>query len=213
MYLIAVSDHVKLIGQFLCSRLINTSSSGKTRVLIDSLWEHWGFYFTCSNYSWIGSTDMTQLMRLTTTRGFTETLPSSTTQSSPELGRNRDLVSHVSLQILVARLFVFRLFLEEAHVLGPNHSLDFYRDCWVYFQLLPGMIGHGDIFSEITGLLNKVNDNYLVNVCGSLSVDIRSEYLPSMKLYIVVDKAQEAARKYPNTFRSYTNENQCRPLL
>ena len=156
---------------------------------------------------------MTQLMRLAMTRGFTETLSSSTMQSSPELGQNRDLASHVSLQILITRLFVFRLFLEEAHVLGPNHSLDFYRDRWVYFQLLPGMIGHGDIFSKITGLLNKANDDYLVNVCGCLSVDIRSEYLPSMKLYIVVDEAQEAARKYPNAFKSYTNKNQCQPLL
>jgi hypothetical protein len=47
-----------------CSRLfVNTSGSGKTRLLLEGLCKHWGFYFTCvREREELGSRDLGQAL-------------------------------------------------------------------------------------------------------------------------------------------------------
>jgi len=211
--MIAVPDNVKWINHFVCSRLINTSGSGKTRVLIEGLRENWGFYLTFSSLDGTGSNDMGFLMELYTALGFTQTLPSSTTQHSPKLNRNRQMVCDLSWQVLVARLLVFRMFLEEARKLRPEGSLDNYRDHWVYFQLQPSEVTGNDIFGHMTKILSDARNENLDDACLDLARDIRSKYLSMEDFYIVLDAAQLAAGSCTGASRSYVDPKQSPPLL
>ena len=59
--------------------LVNTSSSGKTRLLFEELLTTWGFYFTCSNKDHLGSSNVSEILRgilVTSGLSFTVILPS-----------------------------------------------------------------------------------------------------------------------------------------
>jgi hypothetical protein len=184
--------------------------------LIEGLLERWGFYLTFSDFGGVGANDMKFLMELDKVKvsGFTRKLPSSITQNSPELIRNRHMARRLFLQVLTARLLVFRMFLEEARKLRPDVSPDNYRDRWVYFQLQPTEVTGDDIFQYMTKTLKNANDEYLDDAGQFLSRDIRTEYLASIHdFYIVLDEAQLAAKSCTEAFRSYVDPNQSRPLL
>ena len=211
--LIAVPENVEWINCFVCSHLINTSSSGKIRVLIEGLWERWGFYLTCSSFDGTGSNDMGLLMELHMARGFTQTLPSSTTQDSSELARNTQMACCLSQQLLVARLLVLRMFLEEARKLRMKGSLDNYHDHWVYFQLQPTEVTGDDILGHMTNILSDASDEYLNDACLDLAWNIRSKYLSIIPFYIVLDEAQLAVGSCTGAFRSDVDLTQSQALL
>ena len=153
------------------------------------------------------------LMELHMARGFTQILPSSTTQDSSELAQNTQMVCHLSQQVLVAHLLVLCMFLEEACKLRLKGSLDNYRDHWVYFQLQPMEVTGDDIFSHMMNILSDASDEYLDDACLDLAWNIRSKYLLIIPFYIVLDEAQLATGTCTGAFRSDVDLMQSQPLL
>jgi hypothetical protein len=178
------------------SHLINTSGSGKTRILFEGLVKHWGLYFTCADKQVLGSNDMNfVLQNLPTAMGFTTEL--STTDPCRELKHNREIARRRFLQVLTARLLVLHIFLEEVRAINPKR-LDIYRERWLILQLRPMEVVEKDIFQSLTVILNKASNTFL-GVHGEegeacrLSVEIRKRFIPH-KLYLVLDEAQVPAR-------------------
>jgi hypothetical protein len=102
------------------SYLINTSGSGKTRILFEGLWKHWGLYFTCAKEQVLGSQDMSHVLEnLSSELNFMENLP---TASDPgqALAHSRNTAQRRFRQILTARLLVLLMFLDEASTMCPE---------------------------------------------------------------------------------------------
>jgi len=209
-----MSGNVEWIDYFVCSCLLNTSGSGKTRVLIDGLREHWGFYLNCGSASsmvGIESTDLETFMDLECQSSFTPTLP-STTSNSPELHQNINVVRHLTWQVMVAHLLVLRMFLEEARALRPSSSLDIYRHHWVHLQVQSRSVTGVEIFGQVARDLANASEAYLLGVANTTMQWIL-ECLPIDSLYVVLDEAQRAAKLYREAFRSRTKPMEPRPIL
>ncbi|KAF8229905.1 hypothetical protein L208DRAFT_144901 [Tricholoma matsutake] len=121
------------------------------------------------------------------------------------------------LQVLIAHLLVLRMFLEEARKVCPQGPLDRYRRHWLFLQLLPAHMAGGDIFLELTSLLNKASDKYLGVKEGWGEANNVSEeicrVISAPRLYIVLDEAQKPARLYKGAFRSAADTSKERPIL
>ncbi|KAF9003055.1 hypothetical protein BDQ17DRAFT_1425576 [Cyathus striatus] len=96
--------------------LINTSGSGKTRLLLTGLCAHWGIYLTSQiDTSHIGSADLQNALsvQVPTSPGWTGVLPKATSSRYEEsLRRNREIAECAIKRVLLARLIVFKAFLE-----------------------------------------------------------------------------------------------------
>ncbi|KAK6992724.1 hypothetical protein R3P38DRAFT_3224990 [Favolaschia claudopus] len=129
---------------------VNTSGSGKTRLVFEGLTGRWGFYFTIRNFSIqdLGSNDVSRaLRRLSADRDFTERVDASDTISAQKLARNHTLAKSYLNQLLLARLLIFRMFLEIVHETGTGTTED-HRMKWLLIQLVPYLDGE-DIFAEL----------------------------------------------------------------
>jgi hypothetical protein len=96
---------------------MNTSGSGKTRLLLEGLCSHWGFYFTCSNSGTnaIGSIDLPNLISsMDTKTGFRKMLDllPLTTKSKCQLENNIAISHRYFCYMLLGCLSLFKLFLE-----------------------------------------------------------------------------------------------------
>ena len=115
-------DYISGLTARLSSHLVNTSGSGKTRILFEGLWKHWGLYFTCADVPDLGSADMRDVLNtLPNATNFTKVLPSPS-NANRELMHNRDIARRRFLQVLTARLLVLRMFLEVARNICPEGS-------------------------------------------------------------------------------------------
>ncbi|KAF8230515.1 hypothetical protein L208DRAFT_121499 [Tricholoma matsutake] len=112
--------------------LINTSGSGKTRILFEGLLKHWGLYFTCSREQVLGSEDMSHVLT-----NLSNPLPSDA-DLRQALEHDMPIAWRRFRQVLIARLLILQLFLEEAREICPEGPLDRYRGHWLMLQLRPG---------------------------------------------------------------------------
>ncbi|KAK7044915.1 hypothetical protein R3P38DRAFT_182698 [Favolaschia claudopus] len=130
--------------------LVNTSGSGKTRLVFEGLTGRWGFYFTIRNFSFreLGSNDVSHVLRgLAGDRDFTERVYASDINSAQKLACNHTLAKSYLNQLLLARLLIFRMFLEIVHETGTGTTED-HRMKWLLIQLVPYLDGE-DIFAEL----------------------------------------------------------------
>lgn len=85
---------VSALTMQLSSLLTNASASGKTRILLEGLWNNWGFYFTCADQRVLGSRDMNDILEsLSVELNLTDSLPSSSdlTRALEHKLRNRKI--------------------------------------------------------------------------------------------------------------------------
>lgn len=103
---------------------------------------------------------------------------------------------------------MLHLFLEEAHKICPEGSLDRYRGHWPILQLRPSDVVGSDIFRDLTTVLNMASDAYLgldaPGVAVSLGTNIVRDYI-SAPLYFVLDEAQVPAQLYKEAYRSVSD--------
>ena len=117
---------------------INTSGSGKTRLLLEGLCQHWGFYYTSHvDSSFLGSFDLqSAIQSIPEDDTFCRPLPPSAASAS-----NDKIAGRVFKRVFLARLLIFHLFI-EAMKANTNSDDGFteandYRRKWLYFQLQP----------------------------------------------------------------------------
>jgi hypothetical protein len=192
--------------RFLC----NTSGSGKTRLLLEGLWRHWGLYFTARTLpESIGSRDLE--LTFENLKASTRLSPLPSENPDMQLKVNREVTVRYCLRVLYARVLVFRVFLECAARLGG--ITEQHKGKWLLIQLAPQtVLGLADIFLPLNDRLREASFNYL-------SLELRLEeskinqLLGSSALFCVLDEAQVPANNFLDYFLSDTRPAARQPIL
>uniref|UniRef100_A0A0W0G4T5 Uncharacterized protein n=1 Tax=Moniliophthora roreri TaxID=221103 RepID=A0A0W0G4T5_MONRR len=173
--------------------LVNTSGSGKTRLLFEGLCDEWGLYFTSHvDSGFLGSSDVesTIVERLRRKADFV---------LSPSLLPEPDATRAIALNTQHAHC---------ANELGISQEL---RKFWLHFQLRPNIqtedeefTDHlADIFREVCeALLDAEVDDAIINdAIARTSRDILAVLGSSTRVFVVLDEANVAVQKYKRSFR------------
>ncbi|KAF9446423.1 hypothetical protein P691DRAFT_627847, partial [Macrolepiota fuliginosa MF-IS2] len=206
--------------------LVNTSGSGKTRLLLEGLCDNWGFYFTSIvDSSLLGSSDVQKSIQsyVPNDPKFRASLPPDNAANyNTALMINRKIASKTFRQVFLARLIIFSLFAETMERRRVPHScLDIYRERWLLLQLQPGLVHPKiwDIFDSLSCMLSAASDHY-INAQTELHLKRVRELCASdsktnphqTPFFCVLDEAQFAATQHTTSFRS--DQNGChRPIL
>ncbi|KAJ7669440.1 hypothetical protein DFH06DRAFT_1125799 [Mycena polygramma] len=197
--------------------LVNTSGSGKTRLMLEGLCLYWGFYFASAvDSNRVGSFDVQNAIEsyIPDSQGFTETLPDTAGHTGYMLAleNNRRIAARRFTEILLARLVIFQLFIDviktRLHILEP-------KKLWLLLQLYPHKLGYGDIFVRLTVILRGSPHEWLKDQVQERFEGIQ-EWCYSYEntpFFIVLDEAQHAARRHFSAFRSETQLHIHRPIL
>ncbi|KXN84651.1 hypothetical protein AN958_12029 [Leucoagaricus sp. SymC.cos] len=206
--------------------LVNTSGSGKTRLLLEGLCDKWGLYFTSTiDSSLLGSSDVQNSINsyVPDSPEFRERLPSAHASNFKQaLQSNQTAARHVFRRVLLSRLIIFHHFvgiMERERT--PFSPLDVYRERWLLLQLQPRLAHPNiwDIFDVLTCKLAEASDRFVSMQTQALLERIRnlcSDKLDATQdetpIFCVLDEAQYAATRLASSFRS--DRNGChRPIL
>ncbi|KAF5335766.1 hypothetical protein D9611_009667 [Ephemerocybe angulata] len=204
--------------------LVNTSGSGKTRLLLEGLCQNWGFYFTSLiDSSLLGSSDVQNAIntRISDSPNFHPHLPpagSPTYEASLE--RNRKIANRIFRHIFLARLYVFHLFVQTMRdhmACTGTTDTQVYKHRWVFLQLQPSVVHPHvwDVFDELSSKLSKASDAFVNSTTMELLTSVRSLCSGGAGLdafFCVLDEAQYAATQMQTAFRSDHNAAH-RPIL
>lgn len=184
---------------------MNTSGSGKTRLLFEGLCLHWGLYFTCAvDSSSLGSSDIDSvLQRVEKQRGWTTYLPSPSDPSyASSLEANIRLVDKISSEALLERLLMFKMYLEVCSQDGYRHD---HRQRWLESQIFTkNLMPSFDPFTILNSEINyaRMNETILDEAIMHTLEDIQSIWNmpPGEFFYIALDEANVGSRMYENSF-------------
>ncbi|TRM66576.1 hypothetical protein BD626DRAFT_534761 [Schizophyllum amplum] len=209
--------------------LCNAAGAGKTRLLLEGLTLHWGFYFTLARDTWgVGSGDWKDALDSIGLSGIRKTLPNDPGGDDPQslmyeglLEKNKDIVRRHVYAVLWARLLVFRVFLKyvPSSVTAEEEAL--YRRRWLLLQVDPCILPDHpdfDVFFHLAKTIREIYVSDTVTPVVRASLDALAQaVLPAMKgtqstsplaqckkFVVVIDEAQMAARMYQDAFRSDT---------
>ncbi|KAG6872270.1 hypothetical protein C0995_011369 [Termitomyces sp. Mi166 len=212
--------------------LVNTSGSGKTRLLLEGLCHKWGFYFTSLvDSSLLGSSDVQNSIRhyVPDSHNFKSTLPpTGSPRCEPSLNNNRQIANRIFSRLFLARLLVFNLFVDVMNDLDLEILNDaqatLYKQRWLLLQLQPNLIHSKiwDIFDDITRKLSQASESYINTTIRTLLSRVRklcvdktalsSDEAHQTPIFCVLDEAQYAATQHCSAFRS-ENGAAHRPIL
>ncbi|KAJ7429860.1 hypothetical protein FB451DRAFT_1114963 [Mycena latifolia] len=206
------------------SFLVNTSGSGKTRLVFEGLCQFWGLYFTAlRDKSGHGSRDIEMIIgtALRSCPTFTDPLPP---RDHPEFSKflktNRQIAEVYFCFALLARLRVLHLFVETMSTIVQPEPMDMYRKRWLTLQIKPSLLSDdgADIFQVITAEMIP----YLGHVTPfdvQAAIDREIDFIKGkcksteQPFYIILDEAQNAAENYFTAFFSETDEGVQRSVL
>ncbi|KAK7044935.1 hypothetical protein R3P38DRAFT_2881794 [Favolaschia claudopus] len=196
--------------------IVNTSGSGKTRLLFEGLCHNWGFYFTILNLMVrdLGSRDMAAAIeRLSGDPDFTRDIDFSAADADRKTELNHALAERRVCQVLLARLLIFRMFLEIASDAGLTET---HKKTWLLLQLEPYLPRlYGDIFRRLTDHLCDYDAQR--HISKTLQ-DVQALLGADSHLFLAMDEAQSVASdvsylaktSFP---RAFNKEAGRRPLL
>jgi len=168
---------------------VNTSGSGKTRLLLEGLCENWGFYFTSLvDSSLLGSSDIQNSIQthVPDSPGFRPNLPPAGSPGyDAALRANRNIASRIFRQIFLARLMIFNLFAETMTTSEGDMLMDdanvhvdprVYRARWLLLQLRPSFVHPQvwDIFDELACMLAGATDSFVNTTTKTLLSNVRA---------------------------------------
>ncbi|KAJ3787097.1 hypothetical protein GGU10DRAFT_154918 [Lentinula aff. detonsa] len=185
--------------------LVNTSGTGKTRLLFEGLCLHWGLYLTFAvDSSFLGSRDLANaVVDLEFDRKWTEYLPSpSNDRYATALHNNKHAVYRTVSEALLSRLLVFKMYLEACSQEGFRHD---HRQRWLESQIFTDTLA--DLFDPFAKIKLEINGAF---VSDSIIDDAISRTLEDIQdiwempaghfFYIVLDEANVASRKHDEAF-------------
>ena len=193
-----------LTTRFLC----NTSGSGKTRLLFEGLWRHFGLYFTARTQpDGIGSGDLGKIFEQLPNRLFS--LPKEDWDAYLQF--NRDIASRRFHAILYARLIIFRIFLEHASSM-PGGITDEHKGRWLLLQIAPTIFLKDDPFEVLSLELWDVPNGYFLRKIKREKTTIDT-LLQGQRLFCVLDEAQVPTELASKCFKSGDEPYEDRPIL
>ncbi|EEB94660.1 hypothetical protein MPER_06490 [Moniliophthora perniciosa FA553] len=183
---------------------LNTPGSGKTRTVLEGLTRFWGLYVTCQEDQFLGSQDLSTGM---------ESLKHklNAVENDQQLGlllANQQAAGRKLTEVLFSRIVImeyFTSFIKDTTITN-EHRLH-----WLYLQVCPSLLDRdnesADIFHDLTMVLEYADLDIsqmkytlslsLFNICSNLRLED-----DDADLYIVIDEAQTAVKKYGTSFRS-----------
>ncbi|KAJ7279679.1 hypothetical protein C8J57DRAFT_1303945 [Mycena rebaudengoi] len=189
--------------------LLNTSGSGKTRLVFEGLCQYWGLYFTAlKDTSDHGSMDLQTIIdhTLKHEKSFSNHLPDDADETFlSRLETNGTIAESLFQFVLLARLFIFQVFVEAIPV-GDNDTAK-YKKRWLELQVKPAMLDEegSDIFHDLSALLvqysSYIGPQELLTYINTLVQELRKS-LKIQELYLAVDEIQHTAENYSGAFRS-----------
>ncbi|TCD67476.1 hypothetical protein EIP91_012337 [Steccherinum ochraceum] len=197
--------------------LYDTPGSGKTRTLLEGLCRYFGLYLPCSNKDSLGSADLPEALRsIQESSRFTSNFAMAHGEDASRLVEaNEDVAEHRIYQVMVARLQVFRCFLEVVFTTEPALSTDDAKRLWALLQIAPMELLEGkDIFGSISEIYLSAEIVYLRRLAKTVSVDIERQLPPDQGgIFIIIDEAQIAAKQ--RGLRSHAESSKLteRPVL
>lgn len=116
-------------------------------------------------------------------------------------------------EVLLARLLVFRLFIEIIHELGEGLTEDHKRR-WLIIQIYPSNLYHRDIFGTLAEYFEYAEPSYIERTIKQTLADINALWATlsdtSLHLHIALDEANSVSRK---NLSHLEDENGEYPLL
>ncbi|KAG6847510.1 hypothetical protein H0H93_007661, partial [Arthromyces matolae] len=206
--------------------LLNTSGSGKTRLVLEGLCRQWGFYFTCKrNPDEVGSSDIDSIIRpegCLERQGLTVELPTHPEVLKTAYRANKDISNRCFSAAMLARILVLSCFLRTW--IGRSVDVSLLKRQWLLLQLDTSLLRTEtqavdvDVFQELTAILSTVESPQdladigytLFGACAREIQMLGSSGLPVF--YCVVDEAQTGAESWCNSFLCH-NMQKSRPAL
>lgn len=190
-------------------RLVNVSGSGKTRLVFETLFAHWGFYLTPDATVAVnphGSGDVLQMLRTLGSDSIRD-LDSIRGSHSRRIRLlvQRDLVSRRLGAVMLARLLILERFLELVAAAGISDAEA--RAKWLWLQLRPHELVGADIFSRVALQLQLLPPEQL-----RARLDAAVEHCGTKIEFVALDEAQNLARRFPCAF-GRSPKRPYRPLL
>ncbi|KAJ6602768.1 hypothetical protein DFH09DRAFT_1069139 [Mycena vulgaris] len=218
--LMAIFGRNVLEGTLQTTLLLNTSGSGKTRMMLEGLCRYWGLYFTCQvDGSGHGSIDMqnTLSLRIGQDPSFTAELPRDLKARTVVHEQNIKIAQDRIREVLLARLYIFNLFCE---VVGSNPTDD-HKRLWVILQIRPTRVSRTlwDIFEDLTRRIKGIDFEYRDEQIWRLTHDLRARLTTQAgqpPFFCVIDESQTAASgptSFSRAFMSHENPAVLRPVI
>ncbi|KAJ7150875.1 hypothetical protein C8R43DRAFT_924428 [Mycena crocata] len=190
--------------------VVNTSGSGKTKLMLEGLCLHWGFYFaSLVDSTVLGSCDVENAIHqyVPDSAGFVAQLPDNNGQAEYMLSleRNRLIASKRFSEILLARIIIFELFTE---VIKNRLDVAEPKKLWLLIQLHPLDLGFagGDFFDRLSRALYNSDPAFVTQQIEERLETTRKwcfqDHNDNTSYFIVLDEAQHAARCHFSAFRS-----------
>lgn len=190
--------------------------------MLEGLTAHWGFYFsTTPGPGHIGVTDLSHTMDLIRQHPEWKTDLSSVPleQRRCQHWKNHKIAMYHLMKLLIARMLVFEVFLQETIWLDRKLE-DKHCRFWLLFQLFEGWPGAAvpadqtqHPFLRILESLQQLSQEDLGLLISRMS-HIRSTYLaPNSRFIIGLDEAHHAVQLFPSSFLSLPDETVYRSML
>ncbi|KAJ7665402.1 hypothetical protein DFH06DRAFT_1470668 [Mycena polygramma] len=189
--------------------LVNTSGSGKTRLLYEGLCLNWGLFFTfVVDSGYLGAGDIQKALKdmFKSALGF-EKKPTAPAADIPQIMKqNSEYFFDIFSTLLLARLLIFQVFLEVASASGLTEE---HKKRWLMMQLSPellnprpdGVFGYS-AFDVLPQILAREDTDYVRENIADALRKIRKLLGDASPLFIVLDEAQTAVTKFAEAFAS-----------
>ncbi|KAF9262964.1 hypothetical protein L218DRAFT_866542 [Marasmius fiardii PR-910] len=184
--------------------LLNTSETGKTRILFEGLCHHWGFYFTSAiDTTYLGIHDLEIILKydgnLRDEEGFIS--PSRHDPRSAELlERNLSITHRCFSATLLSRLLVFKLFLTVAVAHGLTEE---YKMIWlkIQLQLWPDLLIHFEGIARNLFQLLPRKEDFDIAISETLAEILAiKDITTDGPIFIALDEANYASRSMEGYF-------------
>ncbi|KAJ6521345.1 hypothetical protein DFH09DRAFT_1425033 [Mycena vulgaris] len=184
---------------------MNTSGTGKTRLLYEGLCQNWGLYFTVHvDSGLLGARDIEDAVDngLGWAAGF-HPFPDADDKIvdiSEARKKNSGMVSRVFGAVLLARLLLFQQFLEMASADGLTEE---HKRQWLLMQLCPSLFPDRRFtppFEKLPDLMTNEDNPYIREDISDALRKIRKLLGEDAHFFLVLDEAQTAAKKFHGAF-------------
>ncbi|KAL1729151.1 hypothetical protein EV714DRAFT_213520 [Schizophyllum commune] len=182
--------------------LINSSGSGKTRLLLEGLCQRWGVYMTCSvESSGVGGSDASYALSIELQTD--EYFKPDVRLGEQEIENNRFVAKNMFSMLLLSRLLLLHRFLQAVPASARNTNET--RQKWLYLHVLPESVGCDASLSRLMQKLVSLSTTSVRAAVGDTLVMIRSLLgVRDFPIFCVLDECQVADQLYPGAFGENT---------
>ncbi|KAL1661042.1 hypothetical protein GGF50DRAFT_129806 [Schizophyllum commune] len=181
---------------------INSSGSGKTRLLFEGLCRHWGLYMTCAvDTSGVGCYDVSYAMSIGLLNHWR--FEGEGELDEDTISRNRCIAEKVFPVLLLSRLFLLCRFLEA--VPAAERDTNETRKRWLYLQVFPQSLGCQGLLFSLYQSLASLSSGRVGNDIHDALQKLRALLgVRDLPLFCAVDECQVASEKH---FRAFGDDS------